>query len=200
VQQILFLCQCKVFKVFYVENGRVILPALSVSKSHIAIKNIPTKVDGMLLPIDQLNYGVLDGLLGYSLRRAQSALYADFAAATAAFDITPQRFAALVIIDANPGIHQGLLAQAMGIDRSGSLRLIDWLCARKWALRRADASDARRWGVALTALGKRTLVKVSDAVRAHDAACLARLGPAGAALKPLLDQFVQTFQPGDSHA
>ncbi len=141
-----------------------------------------------MLPVPGVDYGPLDGLLGYALRRAQNALYLDFYRATAAWDVSPQRFAALVLISRNPGLRQSLLAQAMGLHRSGALRLTDWLTAQGWAERRDAPDDARAWGLHLTPAGKRRLVTLEAAVAAHDRALLAALGEQGAPLKAALDR------------
>lgn len=129
--------------------------------------------EGLLLPVPGLRYGVLDQLLGYALRRAQNALYLDFYRAVAAQGegvVSPQRFAALVLVAENPGMRQGLLAQAMGLHRSGALRLTDWLTAQGWVERRDDPQDARSWGLHLTSAGRRRLAKLQAAVLAHDRA------------------------------
>ena len=142
--------------------------------------------EGSLLPVPGLSYGVLDELLGYALRRAQNALYLDFQRAVAercGLDVSPQRFAALVLVANNPGMRQGLLAQAMGLHRSGALRLTDWLTAQGWAERRDDPADARAWGLYLTGAGRRNLSKLELAVRAHDEALLLALAERGDTLK-----------------
>jgi len=144
--------------------------------------------EGLLLPVPGLDYGVLDELLGYALRRAQNALYLDFYRATEGLDVSPQRFAALVLVARNPGMRQGLLAQAMGLHRSGALRLTDWLTEQGWAERRDDPGDARSWGLHLTAHGRRTLAKLEQLVRAHDQALLQGLGERGSALKADLER------------
>ena len=144
--------------------------------------------EGLMLPMPGIDYGPLDGLLGYALRRAQNALYLDFYRATARWDVSPQRFAALVLISRNPGLRQGLLAQGMGLHRSGALRLTDWLTAQGWAERRETTGDARAWGLHLTPAGKRRLAPLQAAVAEHDRALLAALGEQGAALKAALDR------------
>ena len=50
--------------------------------------------------------GLLPTLLGYQLRRAQIAVFQDFARAMADFDITPGRFGVLEVIAANSGLSQ----------------------------------------------------------------------------------------------
>lgn len=144
--------------------------------------------EGLLLPVPGLRYGVLDELLGYALRRAQNALYLAFYRATQGADISPQRFAALVLVAENPGMRQGLLAQAMGLHRSGALRLTDWLTAQGWVERRDDPADARSWGLHLTPAGRRMLSWLEQAVMGHDRALIDGLGERGAALKLDLDR------------
>lgn len=144
--------------------------------------------EGLMLPVPGVDYGLLDSLLGYAVRRAQNALYLDFYRATAEWDVSPQRFAALVLIGSNPGMRQGLLGQAMGLHRSGALRLTDWLTAQGWAERRDSPDDARAWGLHLTANGKRRLAKLEAAVAEHDRAVMAALGEQGAALKAGLER------------
>lgn len=144
--------------------------------------------EGLLMPVPGLRYGVLDDLLGYALRRAQNALYLDFYRATQGEDISPQRFAALVLVAENPGMRQGLLAQAMGLHRSGALRLTDWLTAQGWVERRDDPADARSWGLHLSATGRRRMARLERAVREHDAALQRGLGEQGAVLKAALER------------
>jgi DNA-binding MarR family transcriptional regulator len=135
-----------------------------------------------------LRYGVLDELLGYALRRAQNALYIDFYRATSDFALSPQRFAALVLIGENTGIRQTVLSEAMGIARSGGVRLTDWFESRKLVERREEANDARVWGLHLTLKGRRLLDAMNERVRAHDRALIEALGVSGANLKQTLQQ------------
>ena len=151
--------------------------------------------EGLMLPVPGVQYGALDGLLGYALRRAQNALYLDFYRATAEWDISPPRFAALVLIARNPGLRQGLLAQAMGLHRSGALRLTDWLTAQGWAERRDAPDDARAWGLHLTPAGKRLLAKLEAAVAEHDRALINALGEQGPALKTALERLARVATP-----
>jgi DNA-binding MarR family transcriptional regulator len=155
--------------------------------------------DAPMVRVPGLDYGVLDELMGYSLRRAQNALYLDFYAATEDLGLSPRRFAALTLIDRNPGIRQGVLGQAMGIGRSGALRLADWLEARQLVSRQPDTQDARSWGLYMTQAGGRRLAAMTRAVKMHDERLIAMLGPQGTQLKPLLDALAnRLFQAGDT--
>src|SRR3982751_4112885 len=100
-----------------------------------------------------LDYGVLDELLGYSLRRAQVAMFIAFDEATRGMNITPPRFTALVIIGGNPGISQSTLGKVLGIARSGAMLVTDWFETRGLAERRRPG-DERAWGLHLTRKGE----------------------------------------------
>lgn len=101
-----------------------------------------------------LDYGVLDELLGYSLRRAQVAMFIAFHEATRGMNITPPRFTALVVIGANPGISQSTLGKVLGIARSGAMLVTDWFEARGLVERRRRPNDGRAWGLRLTRKGE----------------------------------------------
>jgi DNA-binding MarR family transcriptional regulator len=125
-----------------------------------------------------VEYDVLDELVGYSLRRAQVAMFLAFHEATRGIDITPPRFTALVIVGANPGIGQTLLGEVLGIARSGAKTLTDWMEDRELAERRRRPDDARAWGLHLTADGERLVKRMKQRVLAEDRRRTARLGSA----------------------
>ena len=121
----------------------------------------------LLTPIARvpgLDYGVLDELLGYSLRRAQVRMFVAFHEATRGMDITPPRFTALVIIGANPGISQSTLGKVLGIARSGAMLVTDWFEARALVERRRRPDDGRAWGLHLTAKGAKLVERMKRRV------------------------------------
>jgi DNA-binding MarR family transcriptional regulator len=124
-----------------------------------------------LLPIPRvegLRYDVLDELIGYSLRRAQVAMFLAFHEATRGLDITPPRFTALVVVGANPGISQSTLGNVLGIARSGAMMLTDWFEARGLLERRRKPDDGRAWGLHLTGRGERFVARMKRSVLAED--------------------------------
>jgi DNA-binding MarR family transcriptional regulator len=123
-----------------------------------------------------LDYGVLDELLGYSLRRAQVAMFLAFHAATRGVGLTPPRFTALVVIGANPGINQSVLGRVLGIARSGAMALADWFEARGWVERRRHLDDGRAWGLHLTPRGETLVASMQRRVAAEDRRRAAVLG------------------------
>ena len=111
-----------------------------------------------------LDYDVLDELLGYSLRRAQVAMFAAFHEATRGMDVTPPRFTALVIIGANPGLSQSTLGKVLGIARSGAMLVTDWFEERGFVERRRRDGDARAWGLHLTKKGEQLVERMKRRV------------------------------------
>ena len=131
-----------------------------------------------LAPIERVpgvDYGVLDELLGYSLRRAQVAMFLSFHRATRGLEITPPRFSALVIIGANPGLSQSTLGAVLGIARSGAMLLADWMVERRLVERRRRSDDARAWGLHLTRRGAELVEKMKRSVATEERRQAARL-------------------------
>ncbi|CAN7193123.1 MarR family winged helix-turn-helix transcriptional regulator [Phenylobacterium sp. LjRoot164] len=115
-----------------------------------------------------VDYGVLDELVGYGLRRAQIRMTEAFDARLGPEGVTTQRFSALALIDANPGLKQTELAAIMGIARSGALAIVDALAAQDLIERRPVPGDGRAHALHLTDHGRTRLPQIVDLVRAHD--------------------------------
>ena len=124
-----------------------------------------------------VDYGDMEDYFGYTLRRAQVASFDAFFRATSGAGITPPRFTALVILDANPGITQSLLGAVLGTARSGAMMLTDWLVERGLAERRHREDDGRVWGLYLTPRGVSLLARMRRRVRERDRAFVSRLSP-----------------------
>lgn len=116
-----------------------------------------------------IDYGVLDTLLGYAVRRAQIQLYEDFIASLAPWGITPPRFSAMVIVSRNPGLKLTQLSRIMGIARSGAVILVDALEDLGYMERQPAPEDRRAFSLSLTPRGLRDLADITAAVQAHDA-------------------------------
>ena len=125
-----------------------------------------------------IDYGVLDSLLGYAVRRAQIRLYEDFVSSLAPWGITPPRFSAMVIVSRNPGLKLTQLAKVMGIARSGAVILVDALEDLGYMQRMAVPEDRRAFSLSLTPKGLADLAAIVDAVKAHDERMACMLSPA----------------------
>jgi DNA-binding MarR family transcriptional regulator len=121
-------------------------------------------------PAPALDRGLLPSLLGYMLRRTQSAVFGDFAAtfSKAGEALTPGEFGLLVLVDRNAGLSQMALARALGIDRSTLVPILDRLQARGLLMRHRSLTDGRTHALALTPTGEKTLARFARLVRAHE--------------------------------
>jgi DNA-binding MarR family transcriptional regulator len=126
-------------------------------------------------PKQRLRSGLLPGLLGYRLRLAQQAVFRDFARSVS--DIAPGRAGILLLIDANPGVTQSRLAQAVGLDRSTMVGVLHALEARELVERRRGV-DRRTNGLWLTRGGQQFIASLKQRIRVHERRVASRLTPA----------------------
>jgi len=110
--------------------------------------------------------GMLPGLIGYQLRLAQRAIFADFVETMDGAGISPGLFGILVIIDANPGLTQQALADAAHLDRSTVVTVLDKLEDRRLVER--HAADRRSNGLFLTRDGTSLLRRLTRNVAQHE--------------------------------
>lgn len=124
---------------------------------------------------ETLDTGFLEGLLGYQLRRAQTALFQDFSAVLGDQQITPGQFGLLVKIKYNQGISQTALAKAVGVERSTLGEMIDRFEKRDLVERRKDAKDRRAYALYLSPNGEQFMQEMVPRVFDHElklSACL----------------------------
>jgi len=117
----------------------------------------------------------LKDYVGYAIRRAQMRIYEDFFTSLADLDTTPAKFTLLLLIRENPGIRSVDLARTLGVARSGMVRLIDELEQSGLLSRETYRRDRRNQALALTALGRRKLIRLEKAVERHEAHVTAKL-------------------------
>jgi DNA-binding MarR family transcriptional regulator len=123
-------------------------------------------------------YGMLPSLVGYHLRRAQIAVFQNFARTMAELAVTPGQFGVLEVIANNPGLSQTELARAIGIDRSTMVAVIDGLEGRGLVVRAPAPSDRRSYALRLSDEGEQAIVAMRERVRAHEADIARDLSPA----------------------
>ncbi len=142
-------------------------------------------------PPERITFGILPELIGYRLRIAQVGIFRDFCTSVDEPEITPTLFGVLVLIDANPGMKQTQLADAIQLDRSSVVSVLDKLEARG-LVERVRAPDNRRANALhLTTEGRRILDSLIPQVRAHEERVLRNLDPAERAqLQKLLGRLV----------
>jgi DNA-binding MarR family transcriptional regulator len=129
---------------------------------------LPSDKPGAVDRDAEISLGLLPSLLGYNLRRAQVAVFQNFTEVVGAAELTPGQFGVLVVIDANPGLSQTQLGNALGIDRSTVVAVIDRLESRGLVARRPAPNDRRSHALHLSDTGKTTLRRLTERVRAHE--------------------------------
>jgi DNA-binding MarR family transcriptional regulator len=122
-----------------------------------------------------LDCGKLPTYLGYRLRRAQAAAFADFERRLGPLGISPGQFGLLALIAANPGISQIELARAVGRDKSTISPAIDRLRQRRLLTRRRSEGDRRAAAIALTRDGEALLHRLEELVEEHERSIAADL-------------------------
>lgn len=118
---------------------------------------------------DDLARGKFPDLLGYHLRRAQVFAFQSFAAALQKFGMSPGQMGVLLLVSANPGVNQTRVGQALGIDRSTLVAVIDRLEQRALIVRNPSPSDRRSHALQLTPAGSKFLQQVMPSLDAHEA-------------------------------
>lgn len=119
-----------------------------------------------------LKPGPLPGLLGYRLRLAQQEVFRDFGETVS--ELPPGRVGILLLIEANPGVTQSRLAQAVGLDRSTLVGVLHALAARALVERRRG-EDRRTNGLWLTRPGRSLVSGLKKRIRLHERRVAARL-------------------------
>jgi DNA-binding MarR family transcriptional regulator len=120
----------------------------------------------------KLRQGALPQLLGYRLRLAQQAVFRDFA--DSVHGLSPGRIGLLIYVNANPGVTQSRLAEAVRRDRSTLVGVLDELEGRALIERRRGV-DRRTNGLWLTRRGRLLLARALRAIAAHERRIAARL-------------------------
>lgn len=125
--------------------------------------------------VPDIQYGVLDELVGYAVRRAQINIYADFFPSLAPWGVSPQRSSALFVIAHNPGLRMSQLAHIIGVAPSGAAIVVQALEALGYIKRETAADDGRANTLSLSEKGKQVLGEIEAALREHDRRISSRL-------------------------
>jgi DNA-binding MarR family transcriptional regulator len=128
-----------------------------------------------------IRLGPLADFLGFHLRVAQEASFQSFARRVGGIDLSPGRFALLMLIGENPGISQTALGRASGRDKSTLTPALDDLERRGLIARNRLPTDRRTYALLLTESGTSLLHELTEHARAHDRELDRIVGPEGKA-------------------
>lgn len=113
-----------------------------------------------------LRGGEMEASVGYRLRLAQILAYRNFEEKITDHGVAPRYLGLLGIVSANPGQPQNKLADAIGLQKSSLVTILDRLEKERILERRAIPQDRRARGVWLTPRGEKVVTEL--AVRAAD--------------------------------
>ncbi len=114
-----------------------------------------------------LDLGPLDSHVGYLLRRAQLAVFAEIGTAFAEHQVSPADYAVLTVIDRNAGAGQSQVAETLGIQKTNFVPLIRRMEARGLVCRTPSPRDRRSVALTLTSEGATLLAVLHAAAQAH---------------------------------
>ena len=127
-------------------------------------------------PRRRFETGLVSGIVGYRLRRAQIAVFQQFMARFAEFGLTPAEYSVLALIGANAGSKQTEIGDALGIKRANFVALINRLEQRGLTERRQPANDRRANALFLTAAGEALIAEAHAVQTTFEAEMVERLG------------------------
>lgn len=108
------------------------------------------------------------GLVGYNLKRAYMLMHFDFRATLEELNCTQRTFAVLSVVVQNPDINQSDVARSLGIERSGTVVIVDELEDRDLIERNKVPGDRRAYALRATKAGQAAYAEACAAVRAHE--------------------------------
>ncbi len=117
----------------------------------------------------------LTGFIGYSLKRAVSIVQADLSRVLGDYDLRAVSFSALSIIVAEPGLTQTQLADALQIERSNLVTILDELARRNLIVRAPVPHDRRRHALMPTPAGRQLAETAHASVVDHERKMFAAL-------------------------
>ena len=122
-----------------------------------------------------VDFGILNSLVGYRLRRAQMNFFTKFSEVCSDLGISPGLFAIIAIVERNPGLTQTAVAQALGNDRSAMVAAVDKLEKMDTIERRPAINDRRSYALFMTRYGETSFTTISERVMEHEQIMAARL-------------------------
>jgi MarR family transcriptional regulator, organic hydroperoxide resistance regulator len=115
-----------------------------------------------------IDFSGLDMLVGYRLRRAQSAVHRDYNAMFEKLKITQKQTGVMWLVVSNPGLAQGSIGASLGMDRATMMVIVDRLEARGLLKRIRSRKDARQRELFATPEGQRLMKKVRSLTERHE--------------------------------
>ena len=126
----------------------------------------------------QVDDSALRQLPGYNLKRAYLSVHDAFLAAAVEFDLRTSSYSCLAVIVANPDVVPSRLAEALRMERSNLVIVLDALERRDLISRRRLDTDRRYFALRATPKGRRLHDEATKAIAASENERLAVLDDA----------------------
>ena len=110
----------------------------------------------------------LEGTVGYSIRRAQMAVFQSIYACFGDQAVTLVQFSVLAVAADNPGVTQSELAEVLAVERPRMVPILNRLEALGLAQRLVSETDKRNRQIVLTPQGKSLLNELKRRFAAHE--------------------------------
>ena len=111
----------------------------------------------------------LRDIVGYNLTRANSATLLVLAQVLEPFGLRRVTYSAMAVVEAQPGLRQADLADALAIDRANLVMIVNELEDDGLISRTRSVKDKRAYALKLTKEGAEVIRKAHDAIRLFDA-------------------------------
>lgn len=121
---------------------------------------------------------ILREFIGYRMKRVYIALQGELLKTLGEFELRLSTFSALMLIVDRPDMTQSQLAQALSIERSGVVLIVDELEGRELISRNKVPTDRRTYALRATLAGVRLREKAMKAVAESEERTLSALSPA----------------------
>jgi DNA-binding MarR family transcriptional regulator len=123
----------------------------------------------------EIDLSTLEQMVGFHVHMFDVAMYQSFYEQFAERGFTPAIFSTLAVVQQNPGIRHGALADALRIQRPNLTSLINKLERVGYVSRRPSAGDKRSVALYLTDRGERAVTKMRVTMLAFDREATAKL-------------------------
>ena len=119
----------------------------------------------------------LSRMAGFNMRMLDLRLTKAFSERIVQTGLTPAAATVMLVIESNPGIPLGKLADALLVKRPNMTKLVKRLEARSLVRRSSDVSDKRSISLVLTPAGQRQALRLRALQADADTSALAALKP-----------------------
>ncbi len=126
----------------------------------------------------QVDLSPLWTMAGFNLRMLDVRMMRTVSEQLARIGLSPASVTVLLVLDSNPGLSLGRLADALLVQRPNMTKLVNRLVAKKLVRRDAALGDKRQIALGLTEPGRKLAIKARGVLHDHDEASLAMLKPA----------------------